>query len=48
MPEGPVKVDDAKISPPKRSEMKVGLLYLIDLSFKYLVFLVVAYFTAFY
>lgn len=24
MPEGEIKVDDAKISPPKRSEMKVG------------------------
>ena len=24
MPEGAIKVDDAKISPPKRSEMKVS------------------------
>lgn len=24
MPEGEIKVDDAKVAPPKRSEMKVG------------------------
>lgn len=27
MPEGEIKVDDAKVAPPKRSEMKVGCLY---------------------
>lgn len=26
MPEGEIKVDDAKVAPPKRSEMKVGCL----------------------
>jgi NADH dehydrogenase (ubiquinone) Fe-S protein 2 len=25
MPPGEIKVDDAKVSPPKRAEMKVGL-----------------------
>lgn len=27
MPPGEIKVDDAKVSPPKRAEMKVGLLF---------------------
>lgn len=30
MPEGPVKTDDAKITPPSRSEMKVRLQLIID------------------
>ena len=32
MPPGEIKVDDAKISPPKRAEMKARFMYFVHLS----------------